>query len=149
MTNVDADTENEDSCKRNDYKSTALRTRFLVAFCIVTLLVFVLVQLAAATLAGAPGLQDLARWSENFDLSMNNTEVHTLHGRQVSVVSAASTSGPMPTMSSHRSSESWSSTNPVSSASPSPDPTPTLPPPTAPNPNSYSKTATAEDWKLG
>lgn len=48
------------TCARKYYVPTELRTGFLVAFCLVTLIIFALIQVAAAAALGAQGLDSLA-----------------------------------------------------------------------------------------
>ncbi|KAH7388855.1 hypothetical protein BKA66DRAFT_460968 [Pyrenochaeta sp. MPI-SDFR-AT-0127] len=46
--------------KRKYYKPMELRTPFLIIFCVFTMIIFTLLQLAAAAFMGAPGLHSLA-----------------------------------------------------------------------------------------
>ncbi|KAH7095906.1 hypothetical protein FB567DRAFT_513705 [Paraphoma chrysanthemicola] len=109
---------------RQNYRPAELRTRFLVAFCIVTLVICALVQIAIAAFMGAPGLHSLVQRS----VELPSPPASTASGRP----------GP----------GSYSGTGPVSSTS-SPDTT-SMPTPTphevgAPSPGSFS-TVTATGW---
>ncbi|KAH7080464.1 hypothetical protein BKA63DRAFT_506495 [Paraphoma chrysanthemicola] len=119
---VDVDTTTRR--KRHDYKPVELRTRFLVAFCIVTLVICALVQIAIAAFMGAPGLHSLVQRSVELPSPPASTE----SGR------------PLP--------GSYSGTGPVLSMSspyPTSTPTPTPDEAGAPSPGSFS-TVTATGW---
>jgi len=103
--------EKDEQVKRKYYTPTELRAPVLVAFCVLTLGVFVLLQLATASFVGAPGLHALVARSAQSELPPPPPDC-----------SPGATCAPAP--------GSWTN--------PDVEPTPSPTAPTAPPPGSYT-----------
>jgi hypothetical protein len=124
--------------RNNDYRPFELRTSFLIAFCVVIMATFVLIQIGAAAFMGATNLHALVA-----------------HSIETQTPSPYPSGAPVP--------GSWTRKYGAQSSS-SPGAEPTILPPTAPRPGSFSNTdfdignvtvhnsaisSSASEWKSG